>query len=120
MTTKIFRLSPILLLGLVAVVPPATAEELDGKTLFVETHKCSMCHTVPAAEIEATTKSDKMKGPELGGTIDVDFAEIASFVRREADLDGKKHTKPFKGTDEELQAIVDWLGTLEAPTQESG
>ncbi len=29
-------------------------------------------------------------------------------------FDTKSHSKPFKGTDEELQAIVDWLGSLEA------
>ncbi len=26
----------------------------------------------------------------------------------------RSHSKPFKGTDEELQAILDWLGSLAA------
>ena len=34
------------------------------------------------------------------------------FVK-EHDKDGKKHMDEFMGTDEELQIILDWLGTLE-------
>ena len=99
----------------VALLLPAVAlaEEPAGKEQFLA-HKCNMCHAVPAAEIEATTKSDKMKGPELGGKVEVEFAKLAAFLRKEADLDGESHKKAFKGTDEELQAIVDWLGSLEA------
>ncbi len=99
------------------VAPPmALAEEpaLDGKTLFTDTHKCSTCHAVPAAEIEAKTKNEKMKGGDLGGKVEGEFAEIAAYVRKETELDGKTHKKPFKGTDEELQAIIDWLASLEA------
>ena len=93
----------------------AEEAELDGKTLFVETHKCNMCHAVPAAEIEAKVKSEKMQGPGLGGKIDADFAAIAAYVRKAGELKGEEHNKEFKGTDEELQAIVDWLASLEAP-----
>ena len=93
----------------------ARAEEaLDGKTLFTETHKCNMCHAVPAAGIEAKTKSDKMKGPDLGGKMEADFEQLAAYVRKAGELEGKSHKKEFKGTDEELQAIIDWLGSLEA------
>ncbi len=92
----------------------ANAEDLDGKTLFTDAHKCSMCHAVPAAEIQAKTKSEKMKGGDLGGKIETDLDTLAAYVRKEGELDGKTHKKPFKGTDEELQAIVDWLGSLEA------
>ncbi len=100
-----------------ALLLPATAlvaEDLDGKTLFTETHKCNMCHAVPAAGIEAKTTSDKMKGADLGGKVEAEFETIAAYVRKEADMDGKSHKKEFKGTDEELQAIIDWLGSLEA------
>ncbi len=105
----------------VFLMPVATAEEepaLDGMALFTDTHKCSMCHAVPAAEIVAKTKSEKMKGGDLGGKVEGELAEIAAYVRKESELDGKTHKKPFKGTDEELQAIVDWLATLEAPAAE--
>jgi mono/diheme cytochrome c family protein len=111
-------LALIVLVALSGGAGVATAEdEMPGKALFVETHKCSMCHAVPAAGIEAKTKSESMKGSPLGGKIEGEFADVAAYVRKEAELDGKEHKKPFKGTDEELQAIIDWLGTLEPPAE---
>ena len=104
----------VLAVSLVAP-PAANGEELDGQALFTDTHKCSTCHAVPAVEIEAKTKNEKMKGGDLGGKVEGEFAEIAAYLRKETELDGKSHKKPFKGTDEELQAILDWLATLEAP-----
>lgn len=106
----------ILLLAVAFAGSLAAEEEpaLDGKTLFTDTHKCNMCHGVPAAEIVAKTKNEKMKGGDLGGKIETGLEELAAYVRKEAELDGKTHKKPFKGTDEELQAIVDWLASLEA------
>ena len=99
------------------LAPPAVSfaegEESPGQAAFLA-HKCNLCHAVPAAGIEAKTKSDKMKGPELGGPIEADFEKIAAYLRKTGDLDGEQHKKEFKGTDEELKAIVDWLGSLEA------
>lgn len=111
-------LSIVLVLAVAAIAAiaasPATAADMEGKALFVDTHKCNMCHAVPAAEIEAKTTSEKMKGGDLGGKIEAEFAALAAYLRKEGELDGKSHKKPFKGTDEELQAIIDWLGSLEA------
>jgi cytochrome c5 len=79
------------LMGLALVAgwsAPVAAEELDGKELFLNVGKCNMCHGVPAAGMK--------------------------YLRKEAPLGESEHTKGFKGTDEELQAIIDWLGSLEA------
>jgi len=87
-----------------------------GMELF-QKQKCSTCHSVKAAGIEAKTTSDKMKGPDLSGyELEVDIADLAAFLRKEAEMDGTdgQHKTSFKGTDEELQAIIDWLGSLEA------
>lgn len=100
-----------------AFQPAGMAEEkpaLDGKKLFVETHKCSMCHAVPAAEIEAKVKTGPMKGADLGGKLEKRIEEVAAYVRKKSEIDGAQHKKEFKGSDEELQAILDWLGSLEA------
>ena len=98
------------LAALTMVAVAATAEEAsDGKQEYVD-QKCNMCHGVSTVGIEAKTTSDKMKGPDL-----VDLAEewsgksLVEYMKREADKDGKQHKKEFKGSDEELQAIVDWL-----------
>ena len=96
-----------LLLGLAFVAAPLAAEESGGKAVF-EAQKCNLCHSVPSAGIEATTKSDKLKGPDLVD-LDADAQWVAKYLKKEVEKDGKSHTKPFKGSDEELKALVDWL-----------
>jgi mono/diheme cytochrome c family protein len=86
--------------------------EPAGQTLFVG-QKCNMCHSIEAAGIERTSKSDKMKGPDLSTVGDKhDAAWIVKYLKKEETLDGEQHGKSFKGTDEELQAIANWLATL--------
>lgn len=102
----------ITFLSLAGAALAEAAEGKAGKAEFL-THKCNLCHAVPAAEIDAKTKSQKLKGPALGGAIEVDFEVFAAYVRKQGELDGQRHKKEFKGTDEELQAILDWLAELE-------
>lgn len=107
-TTLTMALS-LLVLGAIFVVAPVAAEDGDGKAVF-EAQKCDLCHAVSSAGIEATTKSEKLKGPDLTGVGDrFEKDWIVKYIKKEADKDGKPHTKPFKGSDEELQALVDWL-----------
>ena len=88
--------------------------EINGRAAFDES-KCVMCHGVAAEDLKAKAKSEKMLGPDLSGfKSDMEFAKMAAFMRGEIAIEGSKHKKPFKGTDEELQAIIDWLGSLEA------
>ena len=90
----------------------AMGEEVaDGKAVF-EAQKCNMCHSVSTAGIDA--KSEKMfKGDlvDLGG----DAEWLANYITKQVQKDGEDHTKDFKGSDEELQALVDWL--LEQKTE---
>jgi mono/diheme cytochrome c family protein len=95
----------------VAWLAAAPVQAIDGKETFLA-QKCNTCHSVSSAGIEATTKSEKMKGPDLVGVVQAhDPAWISDFVHRRIEKDGKKHSKEYKGTDEELAAIVDWLKT---------
>lgn len=106
--------------GLVAIltglgVGAAAAGTEAGKETFLA-QKCNQCHSVSSAGIEATTKSEKMFGGDLTGVGERRMAEwIAKFVRREETIDGKQHKKEWKGTDVDLQQIVDWLATQKAP-----
>ncbi len=101
-------------LGIVglAIVGIAAAQEAEeklpaGHQAFLDL-KCNMCHSVPAAGIEAKTKSEKMKGADLlAGEWDKDG--LVQYIKQESEVDGEKHKKEFKGSDEELQALVDWL-----------
>lgn len=81
----------------------------DGKQIFLA-QKCNLCHTVSSAGIEATTKSDKMKGPDLAGlAAKLDAKLITGFLKKTAEINGKKHGKLFTGSDEELAALISWL-----------
>lgn len=88
------------LVGLVTEVQAA-----DGKTVF-EAQKCGLCHSVSSAGIEGKMKTST----DLTGVGDKHDGEwIKQYVTKQVQLDGKDHKKEFKGSDEELQALVDWL-----------
>ena len=108
MKTKLTLLALALAFGLVMAAPLA-AEEADGKAVF-EDQKCNLCHAVSTVGIEAKTKSEKLLGPDLVNMADSYEAEwLVQYIKKEVDKEGKSHTKPFKGSDEELQVLVDWL-----------
>lgn len=110
------RIRPVLLTILAAAVAVAfaaapvsqAAEAMDGKEIFLA-KKCNLCHGVSSADIEATTKSDKMKGPDLSAGEPHDPAWLAQYLKQEETMDGEKHKKGWSGSDEELQALITWL-----------
>jgi hypothetical protein len=85
------------------------AEAPAGQSAFVA-NKCNLCHSVSSAGIEATAKSEKMKGPDLKGKVaEVGIDWARKFVTKQVDKDGKKHGKEYKGTPEDLEQILTWL-----------
>jgi mono/diheme cytochrome c family protein len=87
-------------------------KKLDPKTIFAD-KKCSSCHSIESAGI--VKKSGGMKtGPPDLSTIGSkhDAAWMAKFVQKNESLNGKKHMIKFAGSDEELKALTQWLGTL--------
>ncbi|MEO7795135.1 MAG: c-type cytochrome [Thermoanaerobaculia bacterium] len=97
-------------LGFVAGLAMAVdARAADGKAVFLA-QKCDMCHSVSSAGITATTKSEKMKGPDLTGVVQgLDPVWLKDFLQKKVDKEGKKHSKEYKGTAEDLDALVGWL-----------
>lgn len=91
-------------LVVLAVAPLFAGEESPGKQIYLD-QKCNMCHPVSTAGIES-----KMDKGDLVGLADQYEADwLVQYLKKEADKDGKTHGKAFKGTDEELKALVDWL-----------
>lgn len=85
----------------------AAAAEADGQKIFTA-DKCNMCHDVSTVGIKATVKSEKMKGPDLVN-LDKDADWIAKFLKKEVDLNGKKHNKVFGGSAEDLKVLAAWI-----------
>lgn len=80
----------------------------DGKKVFVD-NKCNMCHTVTSAAVESK-KSDAVDLSTVGKDRTVEF--LTKYLKKEAKLNDKDHKSSFKGTDEDLTKLVEWLSTL--------
>jgi hypothetical protein len=80
----------------------------DGKTIFLN-NKCNMCHTVTSAGIESK-KSDAVDLSTVGKDRTVEF--LTKYLKKEAKLNDKDHKSSYKGTDEDLAKLVEWLSTL--------
>jgi cytochrome c1 len=107
---------PVLLaltLPMIAVQPAQAAGDPPGKEAFLAL-KCNMCHNVPPAQIERTTKSDKVAGPNLpGDNTGKPASFFAQFLKKEVtNQEGNKHKKDFNGTDQQLKDITEWLASL--------
>jgi mono/diheme cytochrome c family protein len=99
----------ILSSGPVSAPAAAQVTKLDGKAIFLA-QKCNLCHSISTAGIEATTKSEKMKGPDLAGAaVKIDAKLLSGFLKKTAEINDKKHIKMFTGSDEELGALIAWL-----------
>jgi hypothetical protein len=113
------------LLGLIAVNAFLNfSASADEKAKFVD-QKCNKCHAISAAGIELAKGGDEEEEdgeapPDLSHTGKYhDVAFIKAFLMKTADHvphDGvkvtKKHSKKFKGTDEELTAMATWLASF--------
>jgi mono/diheme cytochrome c family protein len=99
----------ILLAAFYSAAATAAPAKLDGKQIFLA-QKCNLCHSVSSAGIERTVKSEKVAGPDLTNTAaKEDAATLSKFLKKEAEINGKKHGKTFTGSEEELAAVISWL-----------
>jgi cytochrome c551/c552 len=87
----------------------ALSQNNSGKAIFVN-KKCNLCHSVSTQGIEAKTTSEKLKGPDLVNLANKHKPKwIGRYLKKKVKMNGKFHKRSFKGTDEELQTLVDWL-----------
>jgi cytochrome c551/c552 len=84
----------------------------DGKAVF-SANGCGKCHSAKAAGV---MKDD---GKEASGDKDLskvgakaDATKLTSYLKKEGEVDGKKHPKEFKGSEGDLKTLVDWLASL--------
>jgi cytochrome c551/c552 len=88
----------------------ALADDDPGKKIFLD-NKCNACHSVDSQNIKKTMESSK--APDLSNVGAEKTEEwITKWLKKEVDIDGKKHPKTWSGTDDDLTTLVKWLGTL--------
>ena len=88
-------------------------QNLDGKQIFID-NKCSNCNTLTSMEI--TSKKDDASDLSNVGTIG-DAKLMKSYLLKEAKINDQDHKLKFKGTEAELNALVNWLLTLKAESE---
>jgi cytochrome c5 len=86
----------------------ANQGDVDGKKVFVD-NKCNMCHTVKSVGIESK-KSDATDLSTVGKDKTKEF--LMKYLKKETKLNDKDHKSSFKGSEDELKTLVDWLLTL--------
>jgi cytochrome c553 len=110
MKLRLTLFSAAFLYLLVALAPAAAAD--DGQKTFTE-QKCNKCHSVASVEIEATIKSEKMRGPDLSKAGEKHAADwVKQYVLKEVQLNDKDHKAKWEGSEKDLQAIADWIASL--------
>jgi cytochrome c553 len=83
-------------------------KEPEGKKVFVDS-KCGSCHSVESAGL--TTKSKKGTDlSEVGKKYDKEF--LTKYISKKEKINNKNHAASFKGSEEELAKLTEWLSTL--------
>ena len=86
----------------------------DGQQIFVD-NNCLKCHSVESLELVSTGKNPSDLS-EIGGTYENDF--LSKYLMKEETIDDKKHKMPFKGTEDDLNKLVDGWQTLKSESSE--
>lgn len=103
----------LVVLGIVALYGFAYAgpsAELAGKKVFIDA-KCGVCHSVDKAGIELKTKKKNI--PDLstvGATVKPEV--LKKYIMKQEKINDKNHPTAFKGSDEDLTKLVQWLSSL--------
>lgn len=88
-------------------------QDLDGKKIFID-NKCNNCHTVTSFDI-TSKKEDATDLSDAGSLGDAQL--MKSYLLKEAKINDQGHKLKFKGTDAELEALVNWLLSLKTESE---
>lgn len=109
LTASVLSLIVVFVISL-SITNTAQGEEgLNGKDVYLD-KKCQQCHAIESEGIEAKIKD---KYPDLSTMTDgVDAELLKKYLLKEEKINGKNHLMKFNGSDEELDAVVNWLLSL--------
>ena len=89
----------------------------DGAKIFTD-NKCNSCHSIDAAKIKVVIEEGAEKQartpPDLSGAgKDGDAAQFTDWLlKKDKGKHKKLHMKKFKGSDEDLKVLTEWLASL--------
>jgi hypothetical protein len=107
-TILLLSVAILFLIGISAQL--ALADDAPGKKLFLD-QKCNTCHSVESQGITKTMASSKASDlSDVGSKRTEEW--LTKWMKKEQDVDGKKHSKTWSGTDADLTTLVQWMGTL--------
>ena len=89
-------------------------QKLDGKQVFLD-NKCTSCHNVTSLEI-TSKKDDAVDLSNVGSEFNAEA--LKSYLLKESKINEKEHKLKFKGKDEELNGLVNWLTTLKTESKD--
>ena len=91
------------------------AEPSGGLGHSVFPRQSSRNHSI-RHRLDALEARQEDKGPDLSAAGSTMTSEewAKEYLLRKTDKDGKKHKKPYKGSEKDLETIVEWLMGLES------
>jgi len=89
------------------------SDEPAGEKIFLNS-KCNNCHTIVSMEILSKT-DDAVDLSNAGSPSDAVL--IKSYLLKEQKINDKEHKLKFKGSAEELDTLVNWIGTLKTSSE---
>lgn len=94
----------------------AAMDDPAGKKVFAD-KKCTTCHTVEDQGITLEVKKDNIRDLSNAGKVG-DVAFISGYLKKSEKINDKAHPMAFRGTDEELNALAEWLASLKKEVEE--
>lgn len=86
----------------------------DGKEIFTK-NGCTKCHSAKAAGVMKENGEEAKGAKELskvGAAAGVTDDSLAKFLKKQGEIEGKKHPKEFKGSDADFATLRAWLISL--------
>ena len=109
----VIALPAVVLMGFISRSAIRQSDVDRGKAAYVDAG-CARCHSVESHDIQATAKSERLRGPDLGQIgSQRDSAWIIAYLKREVTIDDKQHRSKFRGDVADLPIIAEWLAQLE-------
>ena len=99
------------IIALYGVAFAGPGEEPAGKKVFVDS-KCGTCHAVESAKLVTKSKKPAPDLSSIGTAKKADF--LHKYLMKQEKIEGKAHPVAFKGSEEDLKKLTEWLGTLKA------